>query len=246
MSTANAGVIGSGSATPTVTNNDSGTADDPVALLVGEGKKFKTIQDMARGKLASDEHIQRLEIENKALKEVAEGSGTAVLDRVSELLAKVNGQSATTQVSNQSKPESLTEEQVRAILHREQERSKVDGNISKFNEVVTKTFGEKAEETMRSKIASLGISGETFNRIVAENPESAMNLVGLKPVGNVASGASQGTVNTAALLGNQDTSRKNHAYYQKLRKELGADFFKPEIQSEMISERKRQGSEFYS
>lgn len=244
MSTAgnSSGVVGT---TPNGTGNVSVEGGNPIEALVGEGKKFKTIEDMARGKLAADAHIATLEAENRALKESQGGSGNAVLARIDELLAKVNGQGTTTQVGNQSTTESLTEDKVRAILHQERQAAIIDGNVAKFNEVVTKTFGDKAGETMKSKIASLGFSDETFSRLVAENPESALKLVGILPANSGASGQKESTVNTAALFNGQDNSRKNHAYYEKLRRDLKMDFFKPEIQQEMIAERKRQGSDFW-
>src|SRR5690242_15072647 len=42
---------------------------DPLELLVGEGKKFKTPQDLAKGKMESDKFIVQLQKEQAALRE---------------------------------------------------------------------------------------------------------------------------------------------------------------------------------
>ena len=59
----------------TTVSNEGGSALDQ---LVGEGKKFKTIEDLAAGKLKSDQHVEQLEGENKVAREkVAELEGAS-------------------------------------------------------------------------------------------------------------------------------------------------------------------------
>ena len=52
--------------------------------LVGEGKKFANIEDLAKGKLNSDEHIDKLENENQRLRQELDTRMTA-----EEVLAEI-------------------------------------------------------------------------------------------------------------------------------------------------------------
>src|SRR5688572_24600607 len=53
--------------------NETTKTTNPLADLVGENKKFKTVDDLAIGKLQSDAFIQKLQDENKELRDLVRG-----------------------------------------------------------------------------------------------------------------------------------------------------------------------------
>jgi hypothetical protein len=253
MSEQTSTVFGTTAATPQGTSG-SGVQDDPVALLVGEGKKFKTVQDLAKGKLESDSFIAQLTQENKALREAALNGGdtSAIEAKIAELLAgqKGNGQT-TNQTSNQPQSEPLTAEKVLDLLDRREKEKQLKNNADYFNQTIAQTLGEKASDAVMQRLNDLGLDLQTFNHIVATNPQSALKLVGIKPnptapTGNIA--AKGASANTAAVFSAESNgnTKQNFAYFEKLRKELGARYYTPEIQGQLIKARKELGADFFT
>ena len=77
---------------PNATPAGTSGGEDLLASLVGEGRKFKTPGDLARGKIEADNFIEKLKEENTALRALIRNSdetkrGTEVME---ELLARVS------------------------------------------------------------------------------------------------------------------------------------------------------------
>lgn len=236
-----------GTSTTTVPNTP---APDPVLELVGEGKKFKTVQDLAKGKIEADNFVEQLKTENKALRE-ALGNGedtTAIQVKLDKLLAAKDERTTTPPTGNQTTKESLTQEDVLNLLNQDRVKNQMLGNSRTFNETVTKVLGDKAEETVKKRVADLGLDLGLFNQMVATAPESALRLVGINKTttNSVTSGTKDTTVNTEAYFASAgDNGKKNFAHYEKLRKEMGAGFYTPAMQKEVMESRKTMGDEFY-
>lgn len=230
----------------TNTSNTNGD-NDLVTSLVGEGKKFKTVEDLAKGKVAADTFIQQLQLENKALREAMDnGDDTAgIMTRINELLSKKDERTATNQTSNQSQPESLTKEEVLDLLNRRDQDKTLRHNSDLFKNAITKALGDKADETVATRLQSLGLDKELFDTMVARSPQSALSLIGIKDTVSNATSGKDVTLNTEAYFANSDNSKQNFAHFQKLRKELGAKYYEPEIQKQVFEARKRLGDAFW-
>lgn len=252
MSEQTSTVFGTTAATPQGTNGGSAT-EDPVTLLVGEGKKFKTVQDLAKGKIESDGFIEQLKTENKALREaVASGADTSGIQaKIEQLLAAQKGSGQTsTPASNQSQSEPLTAEKVLDLLDRREQAKALANNASHFNSTINKVLGDKAGDIVMQRLNDLGLDKQTFDEIVSRNPQSALKLVGVKeaPAGGQGDVAGKSTnVNTAAAFSPQHNGDQvmNHSYFEKLRKEQGSKFFSVETQKQMFDARKRLGPDYF-
>jgi hypothetical protein len=243
---------GFGTPTATPASVSGGVQDDPVQLLVGEGKKFKTVQDLAKGKIEADNFVEQLKTENKALRD-AIASGTDTTDiraKIDELLASSKRADSATagQPSNQSKAGTLTTEEVLTLLDQRDSQKTAKTNSDLFNATIAKSLGDKATETVMQRIQTLGLDLETFNAVVMRNPTGALALVGIKePIQTSATvGSKDAKVNTAALFSeNSGNQTQNFAYFDKLRKEIGAKYFTPEVQAQVFQARKELGDAFW-
>ena len=56
-------------------NRTTPNLDNPFEALVGEGKKYKTQDDLAKSVLHKESHIQRIERENAELREALTKNG---------------------------------------------------------------------------------------------------------------------------------------------------------------------------
>lgn len=232
----------------TNTGGDSsgeGGGDDLVAHLVGEGKKFKTVQDLAKGKVEADTFIARLQQENKALRQMALGDDDEGGRKVEELSG--GNKQATSTTGNQSNGQSLTKDDVLALLNADKQQTAAESNAKAFNAEVTKLFGDKAKQVVETRLAELDIDPALFKQLVTRSPKAALETLGAKPAQQAATtgGVKDGSVNTEAFLGNRQSGEKNWAYYQDLRKKLGMDYYSPEVQRELVEQRKKLGSDFW-
>jgi hypothetical protein len=227
--------------------------DDLVVGLVGEGKKFKTVGDLAKGKLEADDFIERLKTENKALRETLEKESNPddVLAKISNYLSKNKEENGTTATpsSNQSTKEPLSEEKVLELLGKRDQQERAKSNVSNFNATVAGLFKDKASEVVSKRLGDLGMEGTEFTRLVEKNPKAALALLGVKEsaMGSAGSTTMQPSVNTEAYFGDAGgvTDTRNFAYFQKLRREMGEKYYSPEMQAQVFEARKKLGDAFW-
>lgn len=228
------------------------SADDRpiVAELVGEGKKFKSVDDLAKGKLEADKFIEKLTVENKALREAldSEGSPDEVLKRINALLQSKGGsENATAQTGNQPQKESLTEEKVLELLSKKEREDRLKNNVNSFNASVNKAFGPKTAEVIAARLDELGMEQDVYKDLVQRNPNAALRILGLKDSG-VSGTSMESSVNTEAYFGEAGKGNgevQNFAYFNKLRRELGERYYEPHIQKQVFEQRKKLGDAFW-
>ena len=231
--------------------NNSGTST-VVTELVGEGKKFKTVEDLAKGKMESDEFIEKLKTENKALREALseESNPDEMLRKINEALSSKtrSNTDATPPTSNQPQKESLSKQEVLELLSAREQQEKIKQNTQMFNEQVNKSFGEKAEEFVTNRLNDLGMDRETLNDLATRNPKAALRVLGLKESTSTSGGTMDSSINTEAYFGPAGKGNgevQNFAYFQKLRRELKEGYYVPEIQRQVFEARKKLGDAFW-
>ena len=221
-----------------------------VSELVGEGKKFRTMDDLAKGKLEADNFIEKLKVENAALREAldSEANPDEILSRINSLLQSKNGsENATNPQSNQPPKESLTEEKVLELLSKKEREDKLRQNLNSFTSAVNKAFGDKTNEVIATRLDELGMVKKEFDELSARNPIAALRILGLKDSGGPV-GTMTPSVNTEAFFGEAGKGNgetQNFAYFQKLRRELKSAYYEPEIQKRVFEARKKLGDAFW-
>jgi hypothetical protein len=235
--------------TTEITNNP--TNDSYVTQLVGEGKKFKDVESLAKGKLEADRHIGEI---TKTLDELR--AELAKQDYAKSLLEQMNKASETTaeQPSSSTPSPSNTEnttqrasDDIEALVEKvitEKERSRtVTQNLSVVNEEMEKQYGDKAGQILKAKSAELNMSLERLKEIAAESPTAFFQLVGVNNNKKVTSMTTQSSVRSENF--NSNSQERDFDYYQKLRKENRSLYYSPKIQNMMLQDRTRLGDKFY-
>ena len=216
--------------------------------LVGEGKKFKSPEDLAKAKLESDRFIEQLKQEPKQLRED--------LDRLveenrllKELAKKDNGSTTAQPEQNTTASESPQidlEARIRETLKKTAEEEKQRENLTKVSETMIQTYGtqEKAAEVLRQKALELGVGVEFLQDVAARSPKAFFQTVGVTEVARSQTNSAGSTVNTAALA---QTGVKPNTYkwYQELRKSDPRLYNSPKIQNQMMQDALKQGEAFY-
>lgn len=202
--------------------------------LVGEGKKFTDNEALAKGKVAADQHIEKLEAEMAELRKDLDARLT-----VEEALAKVNTNKTPENTSEENTiPEnktpdvdfdSLIEEKIKT---REQ-TNRALANEDTCNRIMVERYGDesKALEAMKRIAHSKGIPLSLVKQTAQTSVEGFKSLMDF---GSAAGGANpRSAVNTEALGINTDTQGELEKL-KELRKTNPRQFWKPEIQNRIM------------
>ena len=200
-----------------VDNDDDEFGDDdidPVSKLVGEDRKFKSVEDLAKGKLEADAFIEKLLLEKRTLEEELKKRMT-----VEEILAQLSKtddtpsnqeptvddqptgeQSATGEQSTSAEEPagnkeaavdpSMISKLVEETLRRKAEEERVQRAAEKVLNTLVETFGdkEKAAEEYKKRVDSLGLSKTAQDELLRSNPDAFLKLLGVDSSANKDSG----------------------------------------------------------
>lgn len=235
----------------------SGTAPAPeggtdiLSQLVGDGKKFKSVDELARGKLESDKFIEQLKAEQAELRNEYKRLEEQVLKgRTLEDVLK-QAESQRTEGGNHSDQQFSQEELTKLVDKRLTEAQRNQSRRANQEEsqasVLKYVQGDeaKAREFVQTEARRLGMSVDALRDIGAESPEAFRRLVGINQPRPSNTGANlRSTVNTEASV--SAGTERDAAYYSKLRKELGSRFYDASIQQQRFRDKERLGERFYN
>ena len=228
-------------------NNTSTTTTqaipESVSLLVGEGRKYKTLDDLAKAYLNADSFIEQLKAENQELrtKTVEAKTIDEVLERLSANQSNAAQATASAQVSSTN---GLSAGDVAKIVEQTvtgMETAKTrQGNLLKADQAMKAAFGEKAGEVY-SSIAKTPELNEAYMKLAAVDPDQFVALFTQKSGQSTASQGSQvdsgSSVNTTMTYTSGNNVRENtpgtKEYYAKIRKSEPAKYYSQQIQLEM-------------
>lgn len=234
--------------------------DDQVEVsfdsLVGEGKKFKTADDLAKSKIEADRFIEQLKKEAEEAR--TELRSRLSLEELSEQLLSRQAQPkpVTPPVEVSRRQEEIPnpapavekpnlQEEVRKLLDEERNRATREKNISETRSALKERFGGDYNATLHQITEELGVSDKFLSDMAATSPQAFLKLVDSvrAPDANRPLSPPQGGVDTSKQFNQQLI--KNNAYYQKMRKEDPKLYFSKRIQAELHNEAMRQGPKFF-
>lgn len=199
--------------------------------LVGEGKKFSTAEDLAKGKKESDAFIETLKSENGELRTLVTTLGTkhdelaSKVDFLSKLNGKPNGNpnGSEPKTPDTKQDKGLTADDVSNMLIQREAAQRAQVNEAAVNEVLVKQFGAEAKKFMTDKAGELGMSFDELQKIAQRSPSAFYNMVGVNPSGS--KGNLNITSNSHSSKGTPsegDNAVRGRAYWEKKRQEVGS------------------------
>lgn len=208
-----------------------GQDENIVESLVGEGKKFKTVEDLARGKLEADNFIEKLKEENQmALDEIEKlQNNTDQSEKLADLIAAVKeSRQQDNPESNQLSEDALSQK-IREIMQGESAKQTAERNRVQANELVLKKVGgdvEAAKILLAERAKELGMSPAELAALSEKSPSAFAKLIDA----DLSTSSTSGTVklqsaNPRAMEAHADVEtidgRHTKAYYDRLRKDMG-------------------------
>lgn len=231
--------------------NDDGSNIEPAATdnvleqLVGDGKKYKDAEALAKSRIAADNHIAKLEREQAELRKEMENrlSLEEFLDQQKQLVAR--GTDDNHQEERTENVEGLTKEQVadlvRSAITKEKTEATQNENFEYVRSELTKVYGDNFADKISRRATQLRMSKEVLNAMALNHPHAFLELMkpqGTQQVDNVTPPNSSVRVPTGP-------TGKGKSYYDNLRKTDFRKWMSPEIQNEMDKASQRMGAAFF-
>lgn len=225
--------------------------------LVGDDKKFKTPQDLARAKLESDSFIERLKRENEQIRTELNARLT-----VEQLMDKVTASKETPNQPLGNQPENngeggaktFNEEDIARIVEQritEKERTRIqESNLNQVRQALTEKFGPDFASQLKQTADSFGVGEEFLNNLAKEQPRAFLALVdreGPKTPQNTQVNlfTPSPSVQTPRTQGFTPTGDRKMSYYEDLKRKDQALYWSPKVQNQMHQDAIKLGDVFF-
>ncbi len=222
--------------------------------LVGEGKKFKSVEDLARGKAESDAFIANLLREQAELRQELK-TRTTMEDVLKTINRNPNPPNPDTNNGSNGPPEvtSVTKDDV-SKLTREAIESFQTEQVARRNQTLvadtlTQVYGPNYVTYVKAKAKEIGVSIDWLEDMAARTPQALFKLLDVNTIAPKDTGFTppRTAVNTGATQ--PTTGLKKYSDYQKVRKSDPKRYFSPQFQNEMFQAAKEaaaKGIDFHN
>lgn len=170
---------------------------DEALDLIGEGKKYGSVEAALKALPHAQKHIATLEAEAQALREQL-----AKEKALAESMTALNGRP-----SNAPATPALGEADIESVIDRRlkatAEKQLADANVAEFKAAMAAKFGDKASEVWATKAKEIGVSTDFLTQLVSKSAVAGKELFGLKESAKFIPPTSGSTVNTGVLSNNQ-------------------------------------------
>jgi hypothetical protein len=203
--------------------------------LVGEGKKFKTPEDLAKGKIESDSFIRKVTGENSELKNIIRQleAEKEELARKAAFVRGVTSEDGDTSngdgnpgtpkpdTSKANQPASLGAEDVIKLMDERELNKQKNANLRQVDTALAKEYGAEAKNFVVAKAAELGVSTEFLTITAQQSPAAFFNLIGFQP-NQPRNPSLTSRVNGATVGGVKgSTNLRDAKFYEDLKAKMG-------------------------
>lgn len=229
--------------TDSIFNSDTKTPEVPVPTenvleaLVGEGKKYKDFEALAKSKVSGDIHIRHIEEENAELRRQLNS-----IQRLEEVVSKLQKPAEVptprpvepTPAPERTTPE-LTEEAIEKILAKREYTQKVQTNAQRVATEFERVFGPTWQSTVLQKAPSLGLNKETVDHLAKTAPDALLALYNVKADQRPSFVPSGVPTNELQRRPSEHAGGVNTwSYFEKIRKEDPKRYHSKEVQDQLL------------
>jgi hypothetical protein len=238
------------------------TQTEPTATLnnlVGEGKKFKTVEDLAKGKLEADQFIDTLKSELNELR--SENASRARLEEIVDRLTSTqsNAHQDIYEEDNQDLPQSPSQPQLnqdaierlidQKLTRRERQQTAEQNKQAVISEL-QRLYGPDYVSRLETRREELGLEQSEMNALAARSPTAFMALVAPNQARTTHTAPPRSAVRTEGLTAAHSSSAPlpgTWAWYETLKKNDPKRYWTPEVQGQLHKDAikaNKEGREF--
>lgn len=252
--------------TPDTTNTNTNTQQDNpddktnyLELLVGENKKYKDVNILAKSALDKDSFIEQLKSELTGLRSELDTRMTleAYLDKMGNATTSQNTNENSQSNQNENNrgeniqqntvnPEDIEKLLERKLSERDQQSIQRQ-NVAEVKNKLVATFGQNYLPKLRETAESLGVSPEELDQLAANKPSMFYRLVGIdsqnsKPNSVFVPPNGGGTQMGS---GKTDSVERTRSYYNDIKKQDAKTYWSPAVQNQLHKDALRLGEKFF-
>ena len=212
--------------------------------LVGEGRRYKTPEDLAKSVAFKEDHIRKIEAENAKLRE-----DLLAGKKLEDLLDKAVNRQVNTDTTRDPPPPPVNTtapditSEVRKVVEEISANQRASDNIAKVQDALRRQYGNDWQKVLRDKMADLGFDDVATTQMARTNPAGLVKIVAPAAVRNDVNPPRR-DVN---FDGRDTTSTvRNEAYYDALRKSNPKGFDTPAIQMQRRRDAVALGDAFFN
>lgn len=226
--------------------------------LVGEGKKFRSNEDLAKGKAESDRYVKTLEqqkdeIRNMylSLKEQVDGRAKLedLIDRIEK--GKTSNSDDSTTPEDREKTPTFDMSQIKSMIAQELQETDVKKreaeNYAKVQKTLKDKFGSRVNEVLKEKMDTLMIDDAYMLSTAKRSPQAFYSLMGIneEAVPNSMFQAPPRTTVRPVTFSQQTDGARPLSYYQKMQETNPRAYLDPKIQVQMDKDSQALGTAFF-
>lgn len=150
--------------------------------LVGEGKKYASLEEAVGSIPHAQTHISKLEAEAAELRAELE-KRTTVQEQLKALSESTDPNKAKTQPEVEVKVDDtprMGEEEVLGIIQQYEAGKSAERNVTMVTETLSKVFGSDAESKFKDKANDLGVSVEDLSALARKSPKAVLAYFDIK------------------------------------------------------------------
>ena len=219
-------------------NGNPPIVETPTSILgdlVGEGKKFRDEEALARGKVEADAFIEKLKGENSEIRKLMAGLAQQVetLSKKAEFNSRLSGDDQNTNDPPVTRkdpvtpptvtaPVGLSQDDVRKLMEQDRIDRTRKANVAAVDAALIKEFGAEASNYITQKALELGVTKEYLTMTAEQSPQALFNMIGFTPNASRNPTLASRQPGYSPSTGNGTTAIRDKAYYDKLMKTMGA------------------------
>lgn len=221
--------------------------------LVGEGKKFKTVEDLARGKAEADlyiEHFKRTQDELRAdynrLRDEY-NAGQSLKEFIDQMKTSQVSQNDNTPNVPEDKSAALDlnkiEELVQAKIQATKQQEKEEANFASVQAKLLEVYGPNYAQTLKQQVSQLGLTSDFVNDLARKHPQVLFKTLGLDGQRSENFQAPPASASRSDPFA-PAVNKRTWSYYEKMRKAEPSKYFDPKTQDQLFKDAATLGDAF--
>lgn len=218
---------------------------DYLSELVGEGKKFKTNQDLAKGKVYGDAHSKTLEKKLDQLREdyLKLDTDYKAREKLEELIGQLNKPvqpplSNNQPIVNDDKKPEIDAKQIESLIDTQIKKNKIldkeSENFNKAKDRLREAFGSNYQTSLNERIEDLELTVDDVNAMARKSPEAFARMLGIdKPAQKDGFQTPPRSSVRNDNFSPKGGPKRTWSYYQDLKKSNPKLYYDPKINIQM-------------
>jgi len=228
--------------------------DNALETLVGEDKRYKDVESLAKAALEKDAFIEKLKGENEEAGNQIAKDQEAIkkLETVQEIYDKLKSpnpdasqQATQTNEGTQAEISAVDiEKMVQDQFAKTASQAEGQRNVDAANKALVDKFGDNAATIVQKRSQELGMSLEELQSLASRTPDAFLTLVGASRESTQSQTIT--TPTSTVRIDNSGGNVRNEKYYQELKLKDPTAYFSKETRAQKLKDAIALGDNFYN